>query len=162
VTTSRYSVIKHRKLGKHLETLEMHDRDLMDLGPEVQLLRALVIDFVERYDDFVEALLQWYAEQDGDTRPRKIVDIQEAGTLIEKVARIVKTMHSIQQSGSITLVTFKRVMESMGLAVSKYVEDPSVLQAIEDEWSNLPLDAVDPADRYDREQAHVEQDDSED
>jgi hypothetical protein len=108
------------------------------------LLRTLVVDYVERYEDFHEALIAWHADSTKTSKPRKVLDITDAGNLIEKISRTVQRIHQIHSTGSITLDTFKRVVESMGIVVAKHVEDKTILDAIEGEWSNLALDPRDP------------------
>tara|TARA_R110002020_G_scaffold2230_4_gene10444 strand:- start:15225 stop:15872 length:648 start_codon:yes stop_codon:yes gene_type:complete len=144
-THGRYSQIDHEGFQEKLGKLEAIEQDVMDLVPEVQLLRTLVIDYVERYEKFAEALIAWHADGAGKTsKPRKVMDITDAGNLIEKISRTVQRIHAIHSTGSITLDTFKRVVESMGITVAKHITDKAVLDAIEAEWSNLALDARDP------------------
>ena len=141
----RYSMIQHEGLKEKLGQLEALEADVMDLAPEVQLLRALVIDYVERYQSFSEALIAWHADQSGKTsKPRKVMDITDAGNLIEKISRTVHRIHQIHSTGSITLDTFKRVVESMGIVVASYVREKQGLNSIEQEWSSLALEAKDP------------------
>jgi hypothetical protein len=141
----RYSMIAHDGLQEKLGQLEALEQDVMDLAPEVQLLRALVMDYVERYQAFSEALIAWHADQNGKTsKPRKVMDITDAGNLIEKISRTVHRIHQIHSTGSITLDTFKRVVESMGMAVASHVQEKRVLDLIEQEWSSLALEAKDP------------------
>jgi hypothetical protein len=141
----RYSMIQHEGLQEKLGQLEAIEQDVMDLAPEVQLLRALVMDYVERYQAFSEALIAWHADQSGKTsKPRKVMDITDAGNLIEKISRTVHRIHQIHSTGSITLDTFKRVIESMGMIVASYVQEKQALDSIEQEWSSLALEAKDP------------------
>jgi hypothetical protein len=141
----RYSMIEHEGLQEKLGQLEALEQDVMDLSPEVQLLRALVIDYVERYQAFSEALIAWHADGGGKTsKPRKVMDITDAGNLIEKISRTVQRIHQIHSTGSITLDTFRRVVESMGVVVASHVQEKQTLDAIETEWSSLALEAKDP------------------
>ena len=142
--SGRYSTINHERFREKLGQLEAIEQDVMDLVPEVQLLRTLVIDYVERYEDFHTALLAWHADSTKVSKPRKVLDITDAGNLIEKISRTVQRIHQIHYTGSITLDTFKRVVESMGIIVAKHVEDKVSLDAIEQEWSDLALDPRDP------------------
>jgi predicted signal transduction protein with EAL and GGDEF domain len=143
-THGRYSMIQHEGLQEKLGQLEALEQDVMDLSPEVQLLRTLVIDYVERYEAFSEALIAWHADSGKTSKPRKVMDITDAGNLIEKISRTVHRIHQIHSTGSITLDTFKRVVESMGLIVASHVQEKQVLDSIEQEWSSLALEARDP------------------
>ena len=138
--SGRYSTIDHERFREKLGQLEAIEQDVMDLVPEVQLLRTLVVDYVERYEAFYEALLAWHADSTKTSKPRKILDISDVGNLIEKIGRTVHRIHQIHASGSITLDTFKRVVEAMGIVVAQHVEEKTILDAIEAEWSQLALD----------------------
>jgi hypothetical protein len=138
--SGRYSTIDHERFREKLGQLEAIEADVMDLVPEVQLLRTLVIDYVERYESFHSALLAWHADSTKTSKPRKILDISDAGNLIEKIGRTVHRIHQIHSSGSITLDTFKRVVEAMGIVVATHIDDQDTLDAIELAWSQLALD----------------------
>jgi hypothetical protein len=56
----RYSSIQRPRLRELLEQFEA-DPAPLDLLPEVKLIRALLVDFVERYDEFVNAMHAWHA-----------------------------------------------------------------------------------------------------
>lgn len=57
---SRYAAITRPRIRALLESFE-GDTEPENLLPEVHLLRALILDFVERYDTQTEALLAWHA-----------------------------------------------------------------------------------------------------
>jgi len=136
-----YSMVTHHRVSEVLQRLSEQEMNVMDLIPEANVLRALTIDFINRYDQFQDALMAWYADPESNTRPRKVVDLADASHLIESISRVVHRMHQIQNEGAISLETFKRVTEHMGIIVAKYTKDPVVLQKIEDEWMDLALDA---------------------
>lgn len=145
---TRYGTIKHKSLQEEMSRQEVIEQDIMDLAPEVHVLRALTIDFINRYRRFSKALLAWYAD-DGNTKPRKIVDIADAGNLIDKVSKVVERMHKIRSTGSISLDAFKRCTEQMGIIVAreagKSFKDKAAvdtfLQKVETQWGTLALDA---------------------
>jgi hypothetical protein len=60
IKSGRYSSIERPRLKELIEKFEADEAPL-DLLPELALLRALVLDFIERYDLFAEALLAWHA-----------------------------------------------------------------------------------------------------
>lgn len=55
----RYSTIQRPRIRELLEQHE-NDPEPMNLLPEVQLLRSLITDFVERYDEVTDAVLAWH------------------------------------------------------------------------------------------------------
>lgn len=56
----RYSLIKSERLQAILQEVEQ-DPDPLNLIPEVHTLRMLTIDYINRYDEYTEALLAWHA-----------------------------------------------------------------------------------------------------
>jgi hypothetical protein len=57
---SRYDHINRPRIKALLQAFEADD-DPRNLQPEVNLLRALILDYVERYDEHTEGLLAWHA-----------------------------------------------------------------------------------------------------
>lgn len=137
----RYSKIEHKRVKEIMDDLALIHDNAMDLIPEVNLLRALLIDYINHYDEFVEALMAWYADPETKSRPRRVLDVADAATLVESISRVVHRMHQINSEGAVSLVTFKRVTEAMGIIMAKYVKDEKILEHISNEWANLALDA---------------------
>lgn len=134
----RYRGIKNKAVAAQLARLDERERNIFDLMPEVTLMRALMVDYIERYYTFREALMAWYKH--GKQKPRMALDITEAAHLIEAVSRLIQRQHNIERTGSIDLETFRRATEQMGIIVAKHVRDGRLLKAIEDEWSQVSLD----------------------
>jgi len=60
VKHGRYSSITRPRIKELIERFNA-DPDPLNLQPEVVLLRALLTDFVERYDELTDAVLAWHA-----------------------------------------------------------------------------------------------------
>lgn len=144
VSSGLYSQIEHHRIRDVLNRMDDNEINVLDLAPEAKLLRAMVIDYINRYSQFSEELSAWYADPENKQRPRRIMDIQDAGHLVESISRIVQRMHQIQSTGAISLETFKRVSEHMGIIVAKHVTDLVTLSKIEKEWMDLALDTKAP------------------
>jgi hypothetical protein len=139
--TGRYSDIKHHSVRDRMDSLAALETNVLDLEPEALLLRALTSEYIDRYEDFVDALLEWYKQPDVKVKPRRIMDISDAAGLIESISRVVEKIHKIQSEGAISLATFARVTEQMGIVVAQHVRDEKVLERIEKDWSSLAMDA---------------------
>lgn len=140
----RYSIIQHRRVVEAMDQLIAIQDNALDLVPEITLLRALLIDYINRYDEFVEALMTWYAQPDVKSRPRRILDITDASGLVNTISQVVHRLHQINSEGAISLATFQRVTEHMGIIVARYVKDEKTLEQISAEWRNLAIDAKAP------------------
>lgn len=141
---SRYQHVERHALRDLAARLAEAEPDITDLSEELHLLRALLIQYINEYEEFIEALLAWYASPDVKQKPRRIMDISDVSGLIESVSRIAERMHKIRSEGSIDLLTFQRVTEQMGIIVARLVRDPQILARIEAEWGVLALDAKTP------------------
>lgn len=91
VKHGRYSKVKSRRIAELLTEFEADD-DPLNLKPEVILLRALILDYVNRYDEFTAALIAWHNSfgptydeavkvwrDEYDTWREKLTDIYETG-----------------------------------------------------------------------------------
>lgn len=150
-----YSTIHHHTVQDTLVRLSTVEANILDLSGEANLLRALTIDYINRYKEFQDALMAWYQDSETKMRPRRIMDISDAASLVESISRVVQRMHQIQSEGSISLDTFRRVTEAMGVSVAKHlkgVPDASlIINRIEAEWMRLAVDAKAPPTSADPE-----------
>lgn len=159
IKSGRYSRITHARLRHLMDTLAESDAQVLDLEPEAQLLRAMVIDYINRYDTFVDELHQWAvatqkARGKGAPPPKlTILSLFDAKDLVEGVSRVVEKIHKITSSGALTLETFRRVMEQMGMVVTTHVSDPAILRAIQQDWAAVMVDAKSPQRTSDADHA---------
>lgn len=80
----RYSTITRPRIKELLEQFE-HDEEPLNLLPEVKLLRALIADFVERWEYYTDLTFRWHAMYSSDYRAavsdwrEKVVTMLEDG-----------------------------------------------------------------------------------
>jgi hypothetical protein len=68
---SRYGdILKHPRIREILIQIQ-DDPDPLNVAPEVELLRTLVVDFVNRWEESTEALLAWHASWAGKPGSRQ-------------------------------------------------------------------------------------------
>ena len=150
----RYSTITRPRIRELLEQYE-NDPTPLDLLPEAKLLRALLTDWVERYDELTDALLAWHESfhtGSGAPKPRQMLDITAAAGLADKVGAMVDRIERHKRDGGITLETLDRVLQQLGVevvnALAEEVPDgvqrAAVLASIERRWHGI---RVDPAAR---------------
>ena len=154
ITHGRYSKITRPRIRELLDQYES-DPTPLDLLPEVKLLRALLTDWVERYDEFTDALIAWhdsFRTGDAAPKPRQMLDITAAAGLTDKVGAMVDRIERHKREGGITLETLDRVLQQLGVevvnALAEEVPDAAqraaVLASIERRWQGV---RVDPAPR---------------
>lgn len=147
VRHGRYSKLNHSRLKGLLEELKQNDQDVLDLEPEAQLMRAMLIDYVNRYEDFVEQLETWYdafnrdrAEDGLPPIPKRIPNLDDASALLESISRVVERIHKIKKDGAISLSLFRHLLQEMGVVVARHVSDETTLNNIEQDWGKLSAD----------------------
>jgi len=100
IKTGRYSKINRPRIKELIEQFEA-DPNPTDLLPEIQLLRALIQDYVERYDEYTEALILWWdAEINPHLYHNELVEKLKAEMkrnriLIKGFDKLVKELHSL-------------------------------------------------------------------
>jgi hypothetical protein len=148
----RYSSIERPRLREIMDSLAESGDNPLDLLPEVLLLRALVLDYVERHDDLMDATLDWHNsfKEDGAGigKPRQLPDIIAVGKLIADVSTVVDRIVKQQAKGTITLEALDRYLEQLGVETAAAAREvlgdgdtrTALLRAIEKRWGDVRFD----------------------
>lgn len=153
VKHGRYSTITRPRLAELIARFEA-DPDPMNLLPEVVLLRALILDYIERYDAFTASLIAWHEsyvdrEKTPNPKPTQVVDILAAGNFIGQIAKVTERIQKQQQEGTVSLEAFNRYVEQLGVelvaAAQEAIADAdsrtAFFAAIDRRWETVALDA---------------------
>lgn len=140
----RFSGIKRQSIRERLSSIQKFERDAMDLLPEIELMRAVLVEFVDNYDELVEALLAWNAGCERGQRPQQIPKLEDVRHLVDGIGRLVARQNDVKNRSSVSVEDFYRVLQQMGAAVAAFVQDSNALKQIELAWGNLSLDAKHP------------------
>lgn len=138
----RYRDIKNPALKKKMAKLDGIERDVFDLIPEIQLMRTLLVDYIDRFYSWQEELHAWYIDQ--GKSPKRMMDVTECARLVKIVGELIERQQRLVAKEAISLETFRRITESMGIIVARYVRDGKTLEAIERDWTLLDLDSKSP------------------
>jgi hypothetical protein len=195
ISHGRYSKIERPRIRDLIADQE-DDPDPLNILPELAAGRALFVDFIERYDAWLEALLAWHVswemgrrplppdllqsmgnviddyEQamfeaggkddeltqrqtediaaarkfivymrggEAPSRPRQVLDLSDAMRHLDIITKMVERIEKIRAANAISRVDFFRLMNQMGNAVQKHVDDPEKLRKIGDEWRSLAV-----------------------
>lgn len=155
VKHGRYSKIKRARIRELQEQFEA-DPDPTNLLPEVSLLRAIVVDFVERYDEIYGpdgALIAWHSSfknplSTAPEKPRQLLDFSSVSALVDRVGAMVDRIRRAEQERSISLGTLNRVIEQLGLEVHGAISEmnlerdarTALLDDIERRWGSVRLE----------------------
>jgi hypothetical protein len=144
----RYSQIKRTRVK------ELYEEFRQD--PEVALLRAIMVDLQERWDEIYGedgALLAWHesfkTNRFADGKPTMLPDFSSVSQIIDRVGAMVDRIVKHKKEASISMATLTRVMEQLGVdvarAISKAGLNPDVesklLQSIETSWNSVSLES---------------------
>lgn len=138
VTQARYAQkLTSDDLRRRLLSTVGAEQKILDLEPELHLLRTLLLDTVNQFDVLRAGIVAWYV--DGGAKPRAVPDLRLVMDLLERIGRMVERIAGLQAKSSIDVATFRRVVEAMGIVVARHVADVKALQAIEAEWSAVTV-----------------------
>lgn len=153
ITTGRYSTIKRPRLAELIAQFTA-DPDPTNLLPEAVLLRALVLDYIERYDQFTQALFDWHESyvdknKTPNPKPQQVIDILSVGKFIGEIAGLVEKIDKQKQKGFISLEAVNRYVEQLGLELSGAAQEAKLdgdsatafFNAIDRRWSTVSIDA---------------------
>ena len=157
IKSGRYSKVTRPRIKQLLETFE-NDPAPLDLLPELALIRSLILDYIERYDEFTTALIAWHQDNDAwtdfegnkhpSTKPVQVLDILSVAKYITTIGQLTERIEKSKKEGAVTLETLNRVMEQLGVelvaAVQETVTDEAqrskLLVAVERRWSSIQLE----------------------
>lgn len=162
-----YHRIRSPKLKDALARVRDSNVDALDLAPEVDVLRAIVLDFVERRDEFVNGIVAFKRSFDAaitkainadrthdpelyqeacaeiassiNQRPVEVVDVSQASKIIDQVGRMSERIHKFKTSDTITLDQIKKLLDNMGIALARHVKDPDTIKAIQADWNQIVI-----------------------
>lgn len=183
----RYSQITREPLRLLIERHEA-DPDPLNMLAELAAARAFFEDFVNRYDEWREAILAWWQSwqltrrrwsaeeiqafkglvddfvdrartesteltdrqqsaltlarsfldalsgEDAEARPRQILDVSAAHSMLGEITKIVERIERIRAANAISRPDLLRVMAEMGRVVEAHVGDEKAREKIQEGW----------------------------
>ena len=146
-THGRYSANTSTSVKLILEELEEEPLEQqLDVLPEARMIRALAQDFIDRFNQTKDALLEWNAmeyvvaeTEQRKARPQRLPELHEAASLLESASRVVEKIHKKEAQNAISRKDFYRVMAEMGRVVETMVEDSDVKDRIKNAWLSIRI-----------------------
>lgn len=126
----RYSDVMRGSIGEHLDRLSLEsEKEQLDILPEANLLRSVVLEVGEKWERMMGALMAWN-EMEADeaerakTRPKLVglPEMKDIAILAKQTAEIVNMVHKQRSSNAITLPDFIRLMTAMAAATNDLIE----------------------------------------
>lgn len=137
----RYSAIKRERIRALIEQYA-NDPEPLDILPELYACRALFQDFIDRYDEWRDALLAWHESfltGEAVPKPMKILDISDAYRLLSEATKIVERIERMKTANAVDRPNLLRIMTEMARAVEHEVRDPAVCERIRERWMGIAL-----------------------
>jgi hypothetical protein len=140
---ARYGVdtVRRPRVAELMEQMA-DDPNPLDILPELAAARAIFIDFVERYDEWREALLAWndsFGKEGTAPKPKQILDVSAAMAHLDIITKIAEREWKRHEANAISRKDLFRVMDQMARAVMRVVTDEQQLKAIRAEWLNVSV-----------------------
>jgi len=136
--SGRWSMVSTRRLGEVIEELK-DDPNPLDMVPDLTLARALLKDWIERYEEQLEALLAWNEAKEDTERPARLPDLHEARPLLEGLSRMAYRIERAQSDKYIPRGQFYRVMMAMGRVIDSRVMDDDLRELIKEDWLRIEI-----------------------
>lgn len=149
----RYEPIHVESLRQLIERFEA-DPDPLNMLPELAALRALFVDWINRYQDWRDALLAWYAmmgrrrDQDqvvativnqvlNDAAPRQVLDISDGYRLLSEASKVIERIEKIAAENAISRKDLNRVMAEQLRVLREEVKDDEAVKRVIDGWYRI-------------------------
>ena len=143
VRHGRYSKIRREQL-RDLIAEYAADPDPLNLEPELAAMRALFDGYVSRYDEIVEALLEWnraeVAAKGALAFPQRIPPLEAAAKLLSEASKIVKRVEDVRAQNAVSRADLLRILREVGAIVRRHNHEPDPevrLQLISDDWDRI-------------------------
>lgn len=131
----RYSKVHHERL-LDLAAHQEANPDPLNILPELALIRALAVDYINRYEENTAALIAWhqsFQSPDARPKPRRVLDITAVIPLISEATKIVERIERINAVNAISRPDLNRLLNELGRVVATFV-DPPIAQKIKELW----------------------------
>lgn len=134
----RYSNVSDVAVAEIMAELA-DDPNPLDVTPELQLARALLIDWTEKFGELKQGILAWNASRGKEERPAAVPDLTQLQPLLEAISRIVYRMQRAHSDKYIPRGKFYQVMMAMGRVIDSRVVDEELREQIKDDWLRIEI-----------------------
>lgn len=155
----RYEPVQTEAIRELIARFE-DDPDPLNMLPELATLRALFVDWINRYQEWRDALLAWYAlmarRRDdevvgrggvtigavvgrvlAEAAPRQVLDISDGYRLLAEVSKVIERIERIAAENAITRKDLNRVMTEQIRVLRGEIRDDDVVQRVIDGWYRI-------------------------
>ncbi len=150
IESGRYSIYAKERLKDVLENLDQEtEEEKLNILDDAQLIRALGVDFLNRHQEILEALIQWNRDEAQEAvalkrkpRPQRLPELHKVAEVIEKAANIVDKIVKQRQAEGISKSDFGRLMKFMGSSVESRIRELEESKKIAPNDADVLLTAI--------------------
>lgn len=136
IKSGRYSTVQREGLRQLIDK-HQDDEAPLDVLPELALAKAILEDYVARYDEMAEALLAWNAEQVAEQkRPVQIPDIADVILQVERITKIAQREKKLHLAGAISRSHLERIFHEQRRII-EHEADPDTAERIIDGFYDI-------------------------
>lgn len=129
IKSGRYSKINREAL-QHLIDEQASDGDPLNLIPDIELVRALTIDYINRYEEYSAAIRAWhdsYREGRIDkVKPTQLMDLGEAHRMLETLSKMVEREYRRHAVNAISRPNLFRIIQQIVLILEMCISADAV------------------------------------
>ena len=132
VKHGRYSTMKRAQIRELIEQHEA-DPDPLDILPDLAVVRALLQDYIDRYDAWRDALIAWHESfhtGDGTPKPHQVLDIADAYRLASEASKMAERIENIRAKNAITYEQLRRFLFGVESVIREHVRDERTVDRI--------------------------------
>jgi hypothetical protein len=134
IVHGRYSTVRNERVGELLDHFQAQTpAEALNPFPELALARALLYDWVDRFESFSEALLAWHESfhtGEHTPKPKKVLDITTLNALLDTISKMIARVHTSASINSMPRRRFLDIMTEIGRAMNEEVSQPKELEAL--------------------------------
>lgn len=128
---------------------QKQDPHFLDVEADIRLARAILTDYIERYEEARESLEEWKAWywEEYETCPPKVdlLPVEHVVTFLKKVTDIAHKEKKLRLEDAMPLAKFYDIMGKMGKVVERWIMEEGMdpaekLQRIKDGWLKIEIE----------------------
>ena len=150
LANTRYTALQETTIGILADEIAAYDDDPTNITDELTLARALFVDWIQRYQEFSEALLAWHASfatGRAAPKPARILDITQASQQIRVIAQLAQQLEDSRLRDALSQGELIAILQEVSRSTEATVTTcphchgslQPVLDAIKGAWGGINL-----------------------
>jgi len=145
-------VERYRELPPDLQDLyDQHrsDTEPLNIEGELALARAILQDYVARYDETRQTLeewREWFKSNIGRPPKIELLPVEHIVSYLKKISDMVHRERKLQMQDAVSVSELIKIMTELGRSVERWVMEPGMsdeekLKRIKNDWSKVKINS---------------------